>query len=330
MFSSHLNLAMDYAIRRAVEKSTCDRFVRYSDMLGGGAYKEVYIGYDHVEKIEIAWNQIVFSRDGEGLKPPEELFAEAILLMSLNHERVMKCYSYWFDSKSKTLNMITELFPSGSLKKYLSKYDDGVGVDLVSVKNWGRQILEGLRFLHNQTPKIIHRDIKCDNVFVDSGGKQVKLGDFGLAVYVMEGDFVKEKEAKGTPEFMAPECYDGEYNELVDVYSFGMCLLEMVIGEYPYMECNNGIQIFKKVYTGVKPESLGKVKDSGLKDIIEKCMLPMSVRPSVEELLKYPFFICDGGSLTLEGCAPAASFVISHPLRGLHYCARDIRNLYLL
>ncbi|KAK4364064.1 hypothetical protein RND71_015422 [Anisodus tanguticus] len=50
-------------------------------------------------------------------------------------------------------------------------------------------------------------------------GKQVKLGDFGLAVHLTEGDFLKEKEAKSTPEFMAPECYDGEYNELVDVYS---------------------------------------------------------------------------------------------------------------
>lgn len=313
---------MDYESHRVVEKSPCGRFVRYSDMLGGGAYKEVYIGFDRVEEIEIAWNQIV----DEGIKNPENLFAEAILLKSLNHERIMKCFSYWFDSKSKTLNMITELFPSGSLRKYLSKFD---GVDLASFRSWGRQILEGLRFLHSQSPKIIHRDIKCDNVFVDSGGKKVTLGDFGLAVRLLDGDFVKEKEAKGTPEFMAPECYDGEYNELVDIYSFGMCLLEMVTGEYPYMECSSGIQIFKKVYTGVKPASLEKVEDSRLKDIIEKCMLPMSVRPSAEELLKDSFFLYDR-SPTSEACAPAASFVISHPFRGLHCCARDIRNLYLV
>lgn len=51
----------------------------------------------------------------------------------------------------------------------------------------------------------------------------------------------------GTPEFMAPELYEEEYNELVDVYSFGMCLLEMVSREYPYSECRNQAQIFKKV-----------------------------------------------------------------------------------
>ncbi|KAK4345729.1 hypothetical protein RND71_035905 [Anisodus tanguticus] len=251
---------MGYELYRVVEKSPCGRYIRYDQLLGGGASKEVYIGYDRVEKIEVAWNQIVYYGEDEVSKDPEKLFVEAIMLKSLDHERVIKCFKYWFDTKSKTLNMITELFPSGSLKKYMSKYDNGIGVDLGRIKNWGRQILEGLRFLHSQSPKIVHRDIKCDNVFVDSGGKELKLGDFGLAVCLTEGDLVKEKEAKGTPEFMAPECYDGEYNELVDIYAFGMCLLEMVTGEYPYMECSNGIQIFKKVYTGVKPKSLEKDK----------------------------------------------------------------------
>lgn len=51
----------------------------------------------------------------------------------------------------------------------------------------------------------------------------------------------------GTPEFMAPELYEEEYNELVDIYSFGMCLLEMVSMEYPYSECRNPAQIYKKV-----------------------------------------------------------------------------------
>lgn len=52
---------------------------------------------------------------------------------------------------------------------------------------------------------------------------------------------------QGTPEFMAPELYEEEYNELVDIYSFGMCLLEMVTFEYPYNECKNSAQIYKKV-----------------------------------------------------------------------------------
>lgn len=51
----------------------------------------------------------------------------------------------------------------------------------------------------------------------------------------------------GTPEFMAPELYEENYNELVDVYSYGMCILEMITSEYPYSECTNPAQIYKKV-----------------------------------------------------------------------------------
>lgn len=46
---------------------------------------------------------------------------------------------------------------------------------------------------------------------------------------------------------MAPEVYEEEYNELVDIYSFGMCVLEMVTFEYPYSECTHPVQIYKKV-----------------------------------------------------------------------------------
>lgn len=51
----------------------------------------------------------------------------------------------------------------------------------------------------------------------------------------------------GTPEFMAPEMYDEHYDESVDVYAFGMCMLEMATSEYPYSECTGPAQIYKKV-----------------------------------------------------------------------------------
>ena len=51
----------------------------------------------------------------------------------------------------------------------------------------------------------------------------------------------------GTPEFMAPELYEEEYDDRVDVYSYGMCLLELATMEYPYAECRNAAQIYRKV-----------------------------------------------------------------------------------
>lgn len=54
---------------------------------------------------------------------------------------------------------------------------------------------------------------------------------------------------------MAPELYEEEYNELVDIYAFGMCLLELVTFEYPYVECSNAAQIYKKVISVRHQES---------------------------------------------------------------------------
>lgn len=64
-----------------------------------------------------------------------------------------------------------------------------------------------------------------------------------------------EVNISGTPEFMAPEVYEEAYNELVDIYSFGMCVLEMVTFEYPYSECTRPAQIYKKVIS-VRNQSL--------------------------------------------------------------------------
>lgn len=49
------------------------------------------------------------------------------------------------------------------------------------LKSWCRQILKGLSFLHSRTPPIIHRDLKCDNIFITGTSGCVKIGDLGLA-----------------------------------------------------------------------------------------------------------------------------------------------------
>jgi len=87
----------------------------------------------------------------------------------------------------------------------------------------------------------------------------------------------------GTPEFMAPELYE-------ENYSFGMLVLEMVTLEIPYSECDNVAKIYKKVSSGVRPQSLNKIKDAEVKAFIEKCLAQPTARPSAEELLKDPFF----------------------------------------
>lgn len=62
--------------------------------------------------------------------------------------------------------------------RYRQKYQR---VDIRAVKNWARQILRGLAYLHGHDPPVIHRDLKCDNIFVNGHLAQVKIGDLGLA-----------------------------------------------------------------------------------------------------------------------------------------------------
>jgi serine/threonine protein kinase len=94
-----------------------------------------------------------------------------------------------------------------------------------------------------------------------------------------------------TPEFMAPELYDEKYDEKVDIYAFGMVILEIATKEHPYSECQNQAQIFKKVSSGIKPAGLAKVTDIEIRRLIELCIEhdPLK-RPSADELLKSSFF----------------------------------------
>ncbi|KAM1415561.1 hypothetical protein ACFX2I_007199 [Malus domestica] len=89
---------------------------------------------------------------------------------------------------------------------------------------------------------------------------------------------------------MAPELYEEDYTEMVDIYSFGMCVLEMVTLEIPYSECNNVAKIYKKVSSGVRPQALNKIKDPEVRVFVEKCLAQPRARPSATELLKDPFF----------------------------------------
>lgn len=156
------------------------------------------------------------------------------------------------------------------------------------LQRWSRQILRGLHFLHSRVPPILHRDLKCDNVFITGPSGSVKIGDLGLAT-LKRASFAKS--VIGTPEFMAPEMYEEKYDEAVDVYAFGMCMLEMATSEYPYSECQNAAQIYRKVTSGTKPNSFYKVKMPEVKEIIEGCIrTDKNERFTIQDLLAHAFF----------------------------------------
>ena len=122
-----------------------------------------------------------------------ELSQEIQILKRVRHPNIIQFHDCWFHNNEFVF--ITELMTSGTLREYelfsltVSKSDSSwiryikklQIPNLKIVKRWARQILKGLSYLHSHNPPIIHRDIKCDNIFINGAHGEVKIGDMGSA-----------------------------------------------------------------------------------------------------------------------------------------------------
>nr|XP_056719347.1 serine/threonine-protein kinase WNK4 [Euleptes europaea] len=275
---------------RAVATSPDGRFLKFDIEIGRGSFKTVYKGLDTETTVEVAWCELQTRKLS---KAERQRFSEEVeMLKGLQHPNIVRFYDSWKSSvKGQVcIVLVTELMTSGTLKTYLKRFKE---MKLKVLQRWSRQIVRGLHFLHTRSPPIIHRDLKCDNVFITGPTGSVKIGDLGLAT-LKRASFAKS--VIGTPEFMAPEMYEEKYDEAVDVYAFGMCMLEMATSEYPYSECQNAAQIYRKVTSGMKPNSFYKVKVPELKEIIEGCIrMNKKERYTIQDLLDHSFFQEDTG-----------------------------------
>ncbi|XP_024915297.1 serine/threonine-protein kinase WNK2-like isoform X4 [Cynoglossus semilaevis] len=305
---------------KAVSTSPGGRFLKFDIELGRGSFKTVYKGLDTETWVEVAWCELQetlqnykypvykyptvhavmphctwfwFLQDRKLSKVERQRFKEeAEMLKGLQHPNIVRFYDFWESplKGKKCIVLVTELMTSGTLKTYLKRFKV---MKPKVLRSWCRQILKGLHFLHTRAPPIIHRDLKCDNIFITGPTGSVKIGDLGLAT-LKAASFAKS--VIGTPEFMAPEMYEEHYDEAVDVYAFGMCMLEMATSEYPYSECQNAAQIYRKVTSGVKPASFNKVMDPEIKEVIGECICQKKEeRYTIKDLLNHVFFVEDTG-----------------------------------
>ncbi|KAG0255244.1 Serine/threonine-protein kinase wnk1 [Mortierella polycephala] len=291
------------------------RYQRCDEILGEGAYKRVYRACDIEEGNEVAWNQLRIHQLTK--KEAQMILSEIEILQSIRNEHILNFYASWSTMSpngngGESIVFITELMSSGTLKQYLKKTLKGALKPKI-VKSWCRQILQGLAYMHTHDPPIIHRDLKCDNIFINGNNGQLKIGDLGLAV-VRHRTHVSS--VLGTPEFMAPELYDEKYDEKIDIYALGMCVLEMVTKDYPYAECTNQAQIYRKVTQGIKPQALEHVQDSEIKNFINLCLdHDATTRPSAQQLLMSDFLKpCMAITLSAEASHPNSPS--QHPIDG--------------
>ncbi|XP_022302002.2 uncharacterized protein LOC111109993 isoform X4 [Crassostrea virginica] len=276
---------------KAVATSPDGRFLKFDVEIGRGSFKTVYKGLDTETGVAVAWCEL---QDKKWNKSERQRFREeAEMLKELQHPNIVRFYDSWEEPNMrnrKIIVLVTELMTSGTLKTYIKRFKK---INAKVLKSWCKQILKGLCYLHTRDPPVIHRDLKCDNIFITGTTGSVKIGDLGLAT-LKNKSFAKS--VIGTPEFMAPEMYEEHYDESVDVYAFGMCMLEMATSEYPYKECHNAAQIYRRVTTGVRPEAFEKLGNEEIKKIIDSCIQTnRQDRPSAKTLLQLDFFTEDTG-----------------------------------
>ena len=151
------------------------------------------------------------------------------------------------------------------------------------------QLADALFYLH-QDRRILHRDIKSQNVFVrDIESLEVCLGDFGLAKQTMRKTVMNQTTA-GTPLYLAPEQMRNEpYNDKADIWSLGVLFYEMAALDYPFMA--ESALALAKVVVDQKHKPLASGYSTLLRDLVESMLEKQPAnRPTMFQLFNSEFF----------------------------------------
>ncbi len=151
-------------------------------------------------------------------------------MISHDHNNIIKCYDVIDDID--VIYIIMEYCEDGDLSNLLV----GKPLKYKYIKYYFGQIVKALKYLNDKN--IIHRDIKPKNILVTNNKHTIKLCDFGFARHT--NGLKKVMTMCGSPLYMAPEIYQKiGYSDLVDVWSLGMILYEMLFGSHPLKNFND-------------------------------------------------------------------------------------------
>ncbi|KAK3274446.1 hypothetical protein CYMTET_17370 [Cymbomonas tetramitiformis] len=182
---------------------------------------------------------------------------EVELLRNINNKNIVNVYGY--SLKPKPL-VIMEYCNGGSLRDIMqhSEYQYKFW-DFMTVKNMMISIAEGMAFLHDLKPKVIHRDLRLANIFVvveEDGCIRCKIGDFNLSRHLHAPSVLTEC---GTYQWVAPEIVKEETaSEKVDIYSFAMVMWEIVHpnpNQFPFEDHEGGPMLasMQAAFYGLRP-----------------------------------------------------------------------------
>lgn len=192
-------------------------------VLGWGGMSRVYLASDlKLPGKYWAVKETPFSIEN-GMMPEEE----AGILVTLNHYRLPRITDYFHSREDGCSYLVMDYVEGIHLDLHARRI--GKRLNAVSLAGFGRQICEGLHYLHTRTPPIIHRDLKPANLLIDDRG-EIRIVDLGIArKFKPERD--EDTLKLGTLGFAAPEQYGGcQSDARADLYSLGAVLLDVATG----------------------------------------------------------------------------------------------------
>ncbi|OMJ91662.1 hypothetical protein SteCoe_5689 [Stentor coeruleus] len=260
---------------------------RRGDLIGEGAYAKVYQCLNIITGELLALKTFYISENPRKIEREfQQMRKEIRVLKTLNHENVVHYYQADLSEDLKSVDILLEYVPGGSLKSILIKYKS---LEISVIKNYSRQLLRGLNYLHDN--KIIHRDLKPANVLISPTG-MLKLTDFGSSKQFDDLESNLSKSLKGSPYWMAPEVVRMEGHSFsADIWSFGCILIEMVSGKPPWSNYSNDSKAVMELISkeGLLPDIPST--EPLLQEIITHCVnRNPNERPSPPELLESEFF----------------------------------------
>lgn len=213
--------------------------VRLRTEIGSGSFGKVYKAEWKGQPVAAKVLHDFLFESQDALGHVEKFQDECKILQRLQHRNVVQLLEFVI-SHSKPPMLITELLEC-DLGAYIGRLHPNK-IPLPETVSIALDVAEGLAYLHQCNPPIVHRDLASKNVLLTKG-KQAKIADLGLAKYFSRQQRMLASPIPGTPAYAAPETYAAkpgtakvEYGVKIDIFSFGVMLMEVVNGSRPKME----------------------------------------------------------------------------------------------